>query len=307
MERLITKWQKSVNEKKSIVCAGLDPAIYALGRGEQGLAKGIDLVKWGQSYLKAVADYVAGVKINPSYFESSAQIQDLIGFAKELGLVVLYDSKIADITDTNEAAIFFAAQRGVDAITVAPFAGNLMATTKLAHKMKIGTLAICIMSTLEYEVEKNMLVHISQEDAAELASLKFAVSHSRQRLSVQMVPSAWLEDKKIPRYAYLALKIRMSGTDGAVVGLSSSLRKEELLMVSTILGNKSLILTPGVGYQGGDSRFLGELIDPRRIIINSGRALMYPMGLKSSAKDQRAAAKKVNHTIWNYFLRQINL
>lgn len=300
---LFEKWQKNVVLKKSIICAGLDPAVYNLGRREQGLPEGADLLNWSKEYIKAVADYSAGIKINPSYFKSSKHIQEVIDFAKSLNLIVIYDRKLADITESNEAEIFFAAERGVDGITIAPFAGNLSATTKAAHKLNLGTIAVCIMSNSEYRKEKYMMVRIDAEEANELSLLRLSAPHYRQRLSLQMLPNDWLENMHMPYYAYLALKIRMSQTDGAVIGVSNLLTKEELLIVGTILSSTTLILVPGVGFQGGDSTVLDGIFDPKRLMINSGRALMYPLGLKSTPQKQRQAVKGLNDSIWKYFFK----
>ncbi len=35
------KWLEAVKEKNSVLCAGLDPAEFGMGRGEKGLPKNV--------------------------------------------------------------------------------------------------------------------------------------------------------------------------------------------------------------------------------------------------------------------------
>ena len=59
------KWLEAVHKKNSVLCAGLDPAEYKMGRGENGLSKD-DLSKglWAKKYVETIAPYCAALKPN---------------------------------------------------------------------------------------------------------------------------------------------------------------------------------------------------------------------------------------------------
>src|SRR3989338_1042627 len=125
------KWLAAVEQKNSVLCAGLDPAEYDLGREEEGLPDLVDKREWSFRYLEDVAPYAAALKINVNYWKD----RDDMRTAEEL----------AD----NEAAIFYAKKKGFDAITIATFAGNLEAAAEQARRWDIGLISMCLMSNPE--------------------------------------------------------------------------------------------------------------------------------------------------------------
>ncbi|MEK6881715.1 MAG: hypothetical protein AABY22_19000, partial [Nanoarchaeota archaeon] len=50
------------------------------------------------------------------------------------------------------------------------------------------------------------------------------------------------------------------------------------------------ILVPGIGAQGGELELLLNYFSKERLIVNVGRALMFPNGSGSTPEDQREAA-----------------
>lgn len=175
------KWMKAVEEKNSVLCAGLDPAEYAMGRGPKGLAEGTGKRDWAMDYVKSVAPYCAALKPNIQYWKSAGllcpggpyaygdmeNLEDITKLAHELGMVVIEDSKLADIGSTNEAGFFYASQKKADAVTFSPFAGNMKEAAKQGKKWNVGVISMCLMSNPEFEREKNKLVPLSEEGAKE--------------------------------------------------------------------------------------------------------------------------------------------
>ena len=67
------KWWQTVEAKNSVLCAGLDPAHFDMGRGEKGLGEDADFNEWAHQYLEAVAPYAAALKPNIQYFLMSSK------------------------------------------------------------------------------------------------------------------------------------------------------------------------------------------------------------------------------------------
>ncbi len=166
MNKFQSTWLEAVEIKNSVLCAGLDPAEFSMGRGKKGLPKGVNKRKWALNYVEAVAPFVSAIKPNSQYWKASGDIEslhDIYKLAHKLGLLVIDDSKLADIGSTNGAGMFYGAQRA-DAITYSPFAGNIGEVAKQARDLGVGLISMCLMSNPEYKREKNKLVDVSNSD-----------------------------------------------------------------------------------------------------------------------------------------------
>lgn len=62
------QWHTAREQKQSNIIAGVDPAVFAMGRDEKGLPEGADKLAWSLAYIEAVAPYVVGIKPNAGYF-----------------------------------------------------------------------------------------------------------------------------------------------------------------------------------------------------------------------------------------------
>jgi len=237
------KWYQAVLEKDSVVCAGLDPAEFGMGRGGKGLPEGVDKGQWALEYVEAVAPYCAAVKPNIQYWKDIGDMETLTEISRiahENGMVVIDDSKLSDIGSTNEAGVYYTNKHLADAVTYAPFAMNIEEVSKQGDKWGVGIIALCIMSNPEYEVMKNAIV-------------KHDGKHMRM-------------------FEYIAMQCGEYGIDGVVIGAPSDdnhIAKEEVKTAKQYLDNQ-LILMPGVGEQGG------EALVADNVIVNVGRSLMFP-------------------------------
>lgn len=140
MERL----NKLVKEK-GVFLAGLDPDInkilpmYEEGvRGEELRKIFIDMKVYTEevmtdfciSYINAIKDEVAAIKINIAFFEACGISRDKFLYiakkAKEAGLFVIADVKRADIGNTSKqyAEAFLKKDSPIDAITINPYFGT---------------------------------------------------------------------------------------------------------------------------------------------------------------------------------------
>lgn len=272
-------WLDSVDLKKSVLCAGLDPAAHEMGRGDKGLPEGVDKRSWSLEYVEAIAPYCSALKPNFQYWkdiEDIAALQEINELARSKGLVVIDDSKLADIGSTNEAGMFYSAQRA-DAVTFSPFAGNLKEAAEQSRKMNIGLITMCLMSNPEFERMKNMLVEVSEND------------EYRDEEIVTYLPS-----RLVRQYVQLAHDSRKYGLDGIVIGAPSKknhLTESEAAKARHYAGDDMLVLCPGVGAQGGEADILWKYFGENNIIVNVGRELMFPNGSKSTPQEQAEKAK----------------
>jgi len=279
------KWLAAVERSNSVLCAGLDPAEFEMGRGGKGLPEGVNKRDWALGYVEAVAPFCAAVKPNFQYWKDSGDVETLrtiYDFARGSGLVVIDDSKLADIGSTNDAGIFYATHRA-DAVTFSPFAGNLEEAAKQAHARGIGLISMVLMSNPEFDREKNKLVKITDpgwrnQDVQEMMATAF--SPAKRKLFV-------------PQYLQLARDAQDFGVDGVVIGAPSAknhIRKEEIAAVRHYYDG--LVLLPGVGAQGGEAGAIWKYFGRDDVIVNVARDLMLPKGSNSSNEEQAETAKR---------------
>lgn len=278
------KWLEIVDRKGSVLCAGLDPADFSMGRGEKGLPEGTDKRDWALRYVEAVAPNSAAVKPNFQYWKANGDtniLYEINTLAESLDMVVIDDSKLADIGSTNDAGIFYAAERA-DAVTFSPFAGNMEEAANQAHERGIGLISMCLMSNPEYEREKNKLVEADPSDAGSYMTLDFNFIQGHERGFVK-------------QYIQLAHDAKKFAVDGVVIGAPSTknhISDEEIERVRHYVGNDMLILLPGVGAQGGEAEAIWKYFERDNVIVNVGRAMMFPNRSGSTPEEQAETARE---------------
>ncbi len=296
------KWLKAVNKKGSILCAGLDPAEYEMGRGKKGLPQDERKLDWALRYIDAVAPYCPAIKFNLRYWlkqatfyrdqeskdfrETSGDMENIrliIRHAHDQELLVIQDSKEADIGSTNDAGLYHARDKQADAITLAAFAGNEQEAAEQAHNRGLGIIGMCLMTNPQYERVKNQLVEAEPLDLSDYDSS-----------DIIFIPKI-SERGFVRRYIQLAHDAKRFGLDGIVVGALSEknhLKEQEIAKARFYAGPDILSLTPGIGVQGGDAGVLFKYFHPDKVIANIGRALMLPKGSNSTSQQQADTAKQ---------------
>lgn len=262
MKNFQSQWLATVQNKNSILCVGLDPAEPGQ-RADfvwERLARGTSKLSACLSFVEEVAPHAAAIKLNRNYVKdfSRNEMRQLNDRIHALGMLSIDDCKLADIGETNDAAFFHAAAEGFDAVTYAPFPGNLREATAQAQKRGLGLIALVLMSNPEFENVKN------------------------------------LKTQSGFYYEHLAREVAAAGTDGVVIGAPSTknhLREAELDRVKELAPN-ALVLMPGVGAQGGEAdaviRRFGD-----RVIANVGRAIMYSTDAAQEAAKFRDLFQKM--------------
>ncbi len=280
------KWLTAVDAKNSILCAGLDPAESEMGRGNEGLPERTNKLEWALKYVSAIAPFSAAVKPNINYWKENDgmhSLREIVDLAHSLGLVVIDDSKLADIGDTNDAGLYHSKSKGFDAVTIAPFAGNLKQAAAQAKARDIGAISMCLMSNPEYEREKSKLVPI---DDTLFSTFLHLTSNA-----VRVID----EQAYVLQYVYLAYEATIYGVEGIVIGAPSDknhIKDYEIKRVSDVASSNTLVLLPGLGKQGGEAQTIMRYFDKDSVIANVGRDLMFPSGSYSTPQEQAQRAQQ---------------
>lgn len=234
-------WLEAVQKKKSLLCVGLDPALYGQ-RGGLTLQKGKDKLDYSLQVIDQVAPFAAAIKPNRQYFRDvdRSSMQKITKAIKDRGMLAIDDAKIADIGSTNEAAFYDAKEEGFDAITYAPFPGNIKEAIETGHRLGLGVISLALMSNPEFALMK----------------------------------TAMIQDTPLPYY--IAQSVHQFAGDGLVVGAPSELNHiegSELFRLQQ-LSPDSLKLVPGIGAQGGNVQEIIEAFG-KLAIINVSRDIFY--------------------------------
>lgn len=293
----LEEWLDVVDNSNSVLCAGLDPAEFEMDRKEKGLPEGVTKRDWALKYVEAVAPFSAALKPNYQYWKGrwdNSTLEEVADLARELGLIVIDDSKLADIGSTNEAGLYHSSIKHFDAVTFSPFAGNMAEAAAQAKKWEIGLIPMCLMSSPEYEREKNKWVDISDTvddyDKADIVEIE-GLPHVRQ-------------------YIQLAREASFYGASGIVIGAPKVLDKgeenerlhptpEEIANAASYSNQDMLVLLPGVGEQGGQAQDIYRSFAPDKVIVNVGRSLMLPNGSNSTPAEQAETAQRYQKMLNN--------
>jgi len=262
--------------KDSFLCVGIDPATadmrnkYSIPMGfikEKGESEA--LKEFCLNVIEKVTPYAPVIKPNAQFlvyalgYEGLRDIADKIHEGNSLALL---DIKLSDIGSTIDAGLYWIDRLGFDAVTFSPFPGyenGVDAVYKWSEKKQKGIFALCRMSN--------------------------PGTHDYQ--------SRIMDGEKF--YKRLARDAFMHGSNGYVVGCTAS---EELQEIREIIGEETLILSPGLGAQGGDpetalrygtnSRGEGLIVSSSREINFAYEALGWVFDRYAEASGQMAKKKR---------------
>ena len=208
--------KKAVEEKGS-------PIVLALDLAPEKPSK---LMRKAVEVLEETAPYVCGLKVNFHLILplGLSGVKPILDRAHQLGLFCLADPKLSDIGSTNEVAARYYFEAGFDALTASPLVGwekGLAPVFELARGMGRGVV---------------LLAYMSHPGALEVFDLK-TLDEGTGRAE--------------PLYARFARMALEWGADGVVVGAT---RPEIIRAVRGLVGPEMLVISPGVGIQGGDPR-----------------------------------------------------
>jgi orotidine-5'-phosphate decarboxylase len=236
------KFVKARDEKNSLLCLGLDPAIPE--QREKNVIKmhenkevRLALLEACLDWVEQCSDFCCAAKVNMTYVLPFTEKEHtkLATAIRDNGMVSLLDWKLGDIGSSNDSALYWISRCGYDSLTFNPFPGNVKEAGEAAHKRELGLIVLTLMSNPDF---------------------------------VHFMKKATVEGK--PGYQWIAEQVR-DHADGCIVGATGHVTSEEINKIRQIVGQEKVFFSPGVGAQGGNAEKLikagGE---PLAIIVVRG-------------------------------------
>jgi orotidine-5'-phosphate decarboxylase len=271
---------EAVERKRSQLLVGLDPRPDLLPvelAGDAHLSRTAAAEACGRfcrGIVDAVAPHVVGVKPQLAFFEALGAdgmraLEDVCGYARSAGLVVLADAKRGDIGSTSRAyAHAYLEARGdapplADAMTLNPYLGRDSLEPFLAACRRDGAGIFCVVKT-------------SNEGGADVQDLALSDGRPLWQHVARMVHE--LGEELVGQ--------RGLSSVGAVVGATHPRAVGE----ARRLLPQAILLLPGVGAQGATPADLARAFTsgPASALVNASRSVIY--AFRAGAADWRTAA-----------------
>jgi orotidine-5'-phosphate decarboxylase len=273
---------EAVDRKRTQLVVGLDPRPDLFPLEVRG-----DVARFCSGIVDAVAPHAVAVKPQLAFFEALGvegieALEEVCGYARSAGLMVILDAKRGDIGSTARAyAAAYLEPRAEgdpplgDALTVNPYLGPDSVEPYLAACRRHGTGVFCVVKT-------------SNPGGAEVQDL--ALSDGRPVWQhVARLVGEWGAD---------LVGERGLSSVGAVIGATHPRAVGE----ARRLLPRSLLLLPGVGAQGASPADVARAFTsgPASALVNVSRSVMY--AYRQGAADWRAAAgaaaARVKSEVW---------
>jgi len=282
MEHFADRLTTLVRRRGNPLCVGLDPRWDSLPRAIQERHGGDTPEKIAAGYeefclrvLDIVAPLVPVVKPQSAFFEACgpagvAVMQRLIERARNLGLLVILDSKRGDIASTATAYAEASFDRlHADAITINPYLGRDAVEPFLQSARRCGGGVFVLVRTSNpgSGLFQDLLVNDAQNQPRPLY------------VHVGAAVRAWTRDN---------LGTCGLGDVGAVVGATYP---DELRQLRQQMPEVPL-LVPGYGAQGGTAQDVAAafLPDGSGAVVNSSRGILFPFKPDEANWEQRIEA-----------------
>lgn len=266
-----------VERKQSQLVVGLDPRVDLLPVELRG-----DIARFCCGLVDAVAPHAVAVKPQLAFFETLgargiAAFEEVCGYARRAGLLVIADGKRGDIGSTARAyaeAYIDGDSPRADALTVNPYLGRESIEPYLSAARRTGTGFFVLVKTSNAGGDVQDVV---------LTDGKPLWHH------VAGLVAEWGED--------LVGEVGLSAV-GAVVGATHARAVAE----ARRLMPQAILLLPGVGAQGGAVADLERAFQsgPASALVNASRSVNY--AFRERGGDYRAAAgaeaARLRREIW---------
>lgn len=257
---------EAVQAKRTPLIVGLDPRLESLPEAIRANATPFDLDSVASAFgqfcreiLDVVAPLVPAIKPQWAFFEQLgsrgvAELESVIAYARQKGLLVIADAKRGDIGSTSQAyaQAFFRSVKGrpfCDALTVNPYLG-------------VDSWQPFAKAALERGTGIFVLVKTSNPGSADLQDIC-----ADGRLIYERVA------EQIECANQNALGVTGYGPIGAVVGAT---HPRELTALRKQMPS-AWILVPGFGAQGGSARDAAGAFDAKGLggLVNSSRGIIF--------------------------------
>jgi orotidine-5'-phosphate decarboxylase len=233
--------------------------------------------------IDAVAPYAVGVKPQLAFFEALGAdgiraFEDVCGYARSAGLLVIADGKRADIGSTARAyaaAYLEGSPPLVDALTVNPYLGRDSLEPLLGACRRHGTGLFCLVKT--------------SNEGGEIQDLVLSDGRPLWQHVARLV-AEWGED---------LVGERGLSSLGAVVGATHP----RAVAQARRLLPQAVLLLPGVGAQGATPADVARAFTsgPASALVAASRSVIY--AFRSGDEDWRAAAAaqaaRLSSEVWS--------
>ena len=248
----VKRYLELSREKDSFLCVGIDPATADM-RDKNSIPMSF-IEEKGESEalrefcvkeIESVTPFAPVIKPNAQFLVYALGyegLRDIVDKIHEGNSLALLDIKLSDIGSTMDAGLYWINRLGFDAVTFSPFPGyenGVDSVYKWSEEKQKGIFALCRMSN--------------------------PGTHDYQ--------SRLMDDEEF--YKRLARDAFEHGSNGYVVGCTAS---EELKEIREIIGEETLILSPGLGAQGGDPNIAlryGTNSNGEGLIVSSSRGINF--------------------------------
>lgn len=308
MKTFVDSLVEAIEEKRSILCVGLDPQVRYIPEHilEQGYNEAEDksgfgpvaqaIVIFNEAVIKAVAPFAVVAKPQMAFYEAYGHwgvwaFEETVEICRAEGLLVLEDAKRCDGGDTAKA--YAAGHLGqVDAIHL-----ETINPTKLA-KLSKPSFDVDAMTVVPWIGEAGLTPFI--EAVKQYGKGIFVVDKTSFRPNSVVEQLVTETGRKVWEETALLVKQWSEGCEGecglnnvgVVVGATFP---EEAVRMRELLPNR-FFLVPGYGAQGGgaDGAVKGVREDGLGVVVNSSRGIDYAFSrkFKCDPKDFAQASAK---------------
>ncbi len=265
-EGFVKEYYRISKKKDSFLCVGIDPAVSGMRDRyivppeitEGNLVEGVK--EFCLNVIRSVGPYTPVIKPNGQfllYILGFTELAEIVNAIHEVDCLALLDIKLSDIGSTMDAGLYWVNKIGFDGVTFSPFPGYVNGVDSVyrwSESEDKGIFVLCRMSN--------------------------PGTHDYQSKKIMGVPF----------YEAIAYDSHERGCNGFVVGSTAS---EELGAVRKIIGEKPLILSPGLGPQGGDPRtalLRGANEKGEGLIVSSSRSINYAYEISGFKWEEYAEA-----------------
>jgi orotidine-5'-phosphate decarboxylase len=282
----------AVEQKRSQLVVGLDPVVQQLPgelrrAAEGGRADAADaFLRFSCGIVDAVAPHAVAVKPQSAFFEALGAdgvraFEEVCGYARAAGLIVIADVKRGDIGSTARAyAAAFVEPRGdapplADAVTLSPYLGGDSLEPFLADCRQHGAGLFCLVKT-------------SNPGGGDVQDALLADGRKLWEHVAELVH----------QWGGELVGDRGLSAVGAVVGATFP---REVAQARTLLP-QSVLLLPGIGAQGAAPADVAAAFaaGPASALVSASRSVIYAVG--DGNGDYRAAAgaeaERLAREIW---------
>jgi orotidine-5'-phosphate decarboxylase len=254
--------KKSIKDKQSWLCVGLDPDPEKLPAGISRDPEGV--FQFCTRIMEATAPHSVSFKVNTAFFEALGPdgwecLNRVCEFSKKNfpGHFLIADAKRGDIGNTSAmyARAFFTAMN-FDAITVAPYMGS-----------------DSILPFLKFNGKWVIVLGLTSNEGANDFQL----------------------NGKEPLYEKVIQRVSDWGTKNNLMFVAGATRPEYLKRIREIVPDHFLLI-PGVGTQGGDLKQVLKNGMGREgaLLINASRSIIYASAEKDFSAHAAAEAHRLS-------------